>query len=131
VTAVLRSTDTLREHAERAGDELDGASALDVLRWADEHLGSSWCVTSSMADAVVAHLAAQVRPWLAEARRERVVLVVVDPKKKQPPPPPGGPNNPPPNNPPPPPPKGPKSDAPSCSAVHTSVPGLLVPKPTG
>jgi len=62
VTAVLRSTDTLREHAERAGDELDGASALDVLRWADEHLGSSWCVTSSMADAVVAHLAAQVRP---------------------------------------------------------------------
>jgi phosphoadenosine phosphosulfate reductase len=62
MTAVLRSTDTLRELAERAGDELEGAPALDVLRWADDHLDSNWCVTSSMADAVVAHLASRVRP---------------------------------------------------------------------
>jgi phosphoadenosine phosphosulfate reductase len=61
-TPVLRSTDTLRELAERAGDELEGADALDVLRWADDHLGAGWCVTSSMADAVVAHLASRVRP---------------------------------------------------------------------
>jgi phosphoadenosine phosphosulfate reductase len=51
----------LRELAERAGEELEGAAALDVLRWADEHFGSSWCVTSSMADALVPHLASQVR----------------------------------------------------------------------
>lgn len=57
----LCATD-LRELAETAGRELEGASALDVLRWADEHFGPSWCVTSSMADAVVPHLAAQVRP---------------------------------------------------------------------
>jgi phosphoadenosine phosphosulfate reductase len=52
----------LRELAEHAGRELDGASALDVLRWADDQFGSTWCVTSSMADALVPHLAAQVRP---------------------------------------------------------------------
>ena len=52
----------LRELADRAGRDLEGASALDVLRWADEQFGSTWCVTSSMADAVVPHLAAQVRP---------------------------------------------------------------------
>jgi phosphoadenosine phosphosulfate reductase len=52
----------LRELADRAGRDLEGASALDVLRWADDQFGSTWCVTSSMADAVVPHLAAQVRP---------------------------------------------------------------------
>ncbi len=52
----------LRELADRAGRDLEGASALDVLRWADEQFGSTWCVTSSMADAVVPHLASQVRP---------------------------------------------------------------------
>jgi phosphoadenosine phosphosulfate reductase len=60
--AVAPDLDTLRELAEGAGDELEGASALEVLRWADEHLAANWCVTSSMADAVVAHLAGQVRP---------------------------------------------------------------------
>jgi phosphoadenosine phosphosulfate reductase len=48
--------------ARRAGAELDGASALDVLRWADESFGSAWCVASSMADAVLPHLASRVRP---------------------------------------------------------------------
>jgi phosphoadenosine phosphosulfate reductase len=52
----------LRALAERAGDELAGASALEVLTWADEQFGSGWCVTSSMADAVVPHLASRVRP---------------------------------------------------------------------
>jgi len=52
----------LRQLADRAGEELDGASAVDILRWADEHFGSSWCVTSSMADLAVPHLASQVRP---------------------------------------------------------------------
>jgi phosphoadenosine phosphosulfate reductase len=60
--AVAADVDAARRLAERAGSELDGASALEVLRWAEEHFGADWCVTSSMADAVVPHLAAQVRP---------------------------------------------------------------------
>jgi len=46
----------------QAAVDLEGAPALDVLRWADERFGSSWCVASSMADAVLPHLASQVRP---------------------------------------------------------------------
>jgi len=61
MTAVLPDADELRRTAEKAGDELEGASALEVLRWADEQFGSAWCVTSSMADAVVPHLASRVR----------------------------------------------------------------------
>jgi phosphoadenosine phosphosulfate reductase len=61
-TAVLPDTDMLRRAAERAGDELEGASALEVLQWADALLGPTWCVTSSMADLVVPHLASRVRP---------------------------------------------------------------------
>ncbi len=62
MTACLPRTEELRRSAERAGDELEGASAIEVLQWADEVLGDSWCVTSSMADAVVPHLASRVRP---------------------------------------------------------------------
>jgi len=61
-SAVLLETDALRRLAERAGDELEGASAQEILGWADEHLGDTWCVTSSMADAVLPHLASQVHP---------------------------------------------------------------------
>jgi phosphoadenosine phosphosulfate reductase len=52
----------LRQLAERAGDELEGASAIEILTWADEQFGSAWCVASSMGDAVMAHLASRVRP---------------------------------------------------------------------
>src|SRR5262245_54108137 len=48
--------------ARQAGIDLEGASALDVLRWADQTFGSAWCVASSMADAVLPHLASRVRP---------------------------------------------------------------------
>lgn len=54
--------DHLRRTAERAGDELDEASALEILKWADDILGDAWCVTSSMADVLVPHLASQVHP---------------------------------------------------------------------
>jgi phosphoadenosine phosphosulfate reductase len=62
MTAVLPDTQELRRIAERGGEELEGATAIEVLQWADEHLGQTWCVTSSMADAVVPHLASRVRP---------------------------------------------------------------------
>lgn len=48
--------------ATRAGDELEGAEPLDVLAWAVEQFGSQWCVASSMADAVLPHLASRALP---------------------------------------------------------------------
>ncbi|MDK9495494.1 phosphoadenosine phosphosulfate reductase family protein, partial [Streptomyces katrae] len=52
----------VKELAERAGRDLEHASAPDVLRWAVETFGKKFCVTSSMEDAVVAHLASRVAP---------------------------------------------------------------------
>ena len=62
----------LRELAERGAAELDGAGAEDMLRWTDKHFGpvagprewstSRYIVASNMQDAVLVHLAAQVRP---------------------------------------------------------------------
>jgi phosphoadenosine phosphosulfate reductase len=58
----LSTREESRTLAEKAGRELDGASALEILSWADEQFGPSWAVASSMADAVVPSLAAKVRP---------------------------------------------------------------------
>jgi phosphoadenosine phosphosulfate reductase len=58
----VATREELRSLADHAGDELEGASAIEILTWADEQFGSGWCVTSSMADAVVPHLASRVRP---------------------------------------------------------------------
>lgn len=58
----LSTREELRVLAETAGRELEGASALEILGWAEEQFGSSWAVASSMADAVVPSLAAKVRP---------------------------------------------------------------------
>ncbi|GAA0388861.1 phosphoadenylyl-sulfate reductase [Streptomyces luteireticuli] len=53
---------SLEQLALRAGRELEDAPALEVLRWAADTFGERFCVTSSMEDAVVAHLASRVRP---------------------------------------------------------------------
>src|SRR6478752_10448730 len=45
-----------------AGRELEEAPAQEVLRWAAETFGKRFCVTSSMEDAVAAHLASSVFP---------------------------------------------------------------------
>jgi phosphoadenosine phosphosulfate reductase len=58
----LSTREELRGLAEQAGRDLEGASALEILGWADEQFGSSWAVASSMADAVVPSLAAKVHP---------------------------------------------------------------------
>jgi phosphoadenosine phosphosulfate reductase len=50
--------------AERAGRELEGADALEIIRWGAENFGDRLAVTSSMADAVVAHLASTVKPGI-------------------------------------------------------------------
>ena len=57
-----RSAAELRRLAEDAGRDLEDAPALEVLRWATETFGDRFCVTSSMEDAVVAHLASRVAP---------------------------------------------------------------------
>ncbi|MFH7600029.1 phosphoadenylyl-sulfate reductase, partial [Streptomyces racemochromogenes] len=50
------------ELAERAGRELEDASATEILAWAADTFGARFCVTSSMEDAVVAHLASRAFP---------------------------------------------------------------------
>jgi phosphoadenosine phosphosulfate reductase len=52
----------LRELAERASNDLDSAPATEILSWAVEQFGADWCVASSMADSVLAHLASQALP---------------------------------------------------------------------
>jgi phosphoadenosine phosphosulfate reductase len=47
-----------------AADELDGAPADEILRWAAETFGDRFCVLSSMGDAVVASLAAKAKPGI-------------------------------------------------------------------
>ena len=53
---------SLPELAERAGYELADATAEEILSWARETFGADWCVASSMADAVLPHLASRVCP---------------------------------------------------------------------
>ncbi len=53
---------SLQALAERAGDEHEDASALEILEWARQQFGTEWCVTSSMADAVLPHLASRAMP---------------------------------------------------------------------
>ncbi|PZM94978.1 MAG: phosphoadenylyl-sulfate reductase [Actinobacteria bacterium] len=57
-----RSPAELKELADRAGRELEGAPAEEIVRWAVDTFGDRFCVTSSMADAVVAHIASRVAP---------------------------------------------------------------------
>lgn len=54
----------MRSLAEKAAEELEGASAEDVIRWATDTFGDRICVTSSMSDAVVVHLASSVKPGI-------------------------------------------------------------------
>lgn len=55
---------TPQELALAAADELAGAPAEDVIRWATDTFGDRICITSSMTDAVIVHLASQVRPGI-------------------------------------------------------------------
>jgi phosphoadenosine phosphosulfate reductase len=50
--------------AEEAARDLAHASSGDILRWASETFGDRVCVTSSMTDAVVVHLASAIRPGI-------------------------------------------------------------------
>ncbi|QIQ02014.1 phosphoadenylyl-sulfate reductase [Streptomyces liangshanensis] len=58
----LTGTDDPKALAEHAGRALEDASATEILRWAADTFGDAFCVTSSMEDAVAAHLASTVKP---------------------------------------------------------------------
>lgn len=52
----------LRKLAADGAASLDGASAVDLLRWTDETFGDKYVVACNMQDAVLVDLAAKVRP---------------------------------------------------------------------
>ena len=52
----------LERLAEQAARDLEGAQPLEVLRLASDTFGDGLCVSSSMTDAVLAHLAGRARP---------------------------------------------------------------------
>jgi phosphoadenosine phosphosulfate reductase len=54
----------MRRLAEQAARELEDASAEDVIRWATDTFGDRICITSSMSDAVIVHLASAIRPGI-------------------------------------------------------------------
>ncbi|MGC4849589.1 phosphoadenylyl-sulfate reductase [Micromonospora sp. DT15] len=62
VDPARRDPDELRALAEQAARDLEGAPALEIARWAAQTFGERFCVTSSMADAALAHLVSRVAP---------------------------------------------------------------------
>ena len=58
------ASDGLEHLASHAGAALEGAHPSDVIRWAAERFGQRFVITSSMADAALAHLASGVAPGI-------------------------------------------------------------------
>lgn len=59
-----RSAEELRAVISHVGAELELAPAEDIIEWAVATFGDRFCITSSMADAVLAHLASRVAPGI-------------------------------------------------------------------
>ena len=59
-----RSPEELRELVSHVGAELELAPAEHIIEWAVATFGERFCITSSMADAVLAHLASTVAPGI-------------------------------------------------------------------
>jgi phosphoadenosine phosphosulfate reductase len=60
----LEDAEQMRTLAEQAAADLAEAPAEEVIRWATDTFGDRICVTSSMTDAVIIHLAASVKPGI-------------------------------------------------------------------
>jgi phosphoadenosine phosphosulfate reductase len=60
VTCLDLTTLSPRDLAERAGEELEGAPPLEVLRWAVDRFSPRFAVTASMQDTVLLHMISQV-----------------------------------------------------------------------
>ena len=54
----------MRTLAEQAAEELADAPALEIIRWAAATFGERLCLTSSMTDALMIHLASRVQPGI-------------------------------------------------------------------
>jgi len=54
----------MEQEVARAADELADADPGEILRWATARFGDRICVTSSMTDAVIVHLAAAIHPGI-------------------------------------------------------------------
>src|SRR6516162_4225000 len=61
---IVEDPQQMRSLAGQAAEKLQDASAEDVIRWATDTFGDRICVTSSMTDAVIIHLASPVRPGI-------------------------------------------------------------------
>jgi len=59
-----RTPEELAEVAASARSALEGAPAEAVIEWAAQTFGDRFCVTSSFADGVLAHLASRVAPGI-------------------------------------------------------------------
>ena len=57
-----RSIDELKDIVFQVGAELELAPAEDIIEWAVATFGARFCLTSSMGDAVLAHVASKVAP---------------------------------------------------------------------
>ena len=60
----LEDPEQMRTLAEQAAEDLAEAPAEEVIRWAVDTFGERICVTSSMTDAVIIHLASAVQPGI-------------------------------------------------------------------
>ena len=60
----VEDAEQMRTLAEQAAADLADAPAEDVIRWATDTFGDRICVTSSMTDAVIIHLASAVKPGI-------------------------------------------------------------------
>lgn len=58
----IREASELRKIAAQAADQLEGASAQEILTWAGETFGDAFAVASSMQDTVLVHLASRAIP---------------------------------------------------------------------
>jgi phosphoadenosine phosphosulfate reductase len=64
MSTASRERGDLRAVAARAALDLEDAPAQDIIRWATDTFGDRICITSSMTDAVLIHLASAVRPGI-------------------------------------------------------------------
>jgi phosphoadenosine phosphosulfate reductase len=59
-----RTPEELREIVSHVGAELELAPAEHIIEWAVATFGARFCITSSMGDAVLAHVASKVAPGI-------------------------------------------------------------------
>src|SRR5512144_3298834 len=61
-TTAGRSQEELKDLVSHVGAELELAPAEVIIEWAVATFGERFCITSSMADSVLAHVASRVAP---------------------------------------------------------------------